>query len=115
MPGSNAVRVWLRVLNMPNQHHFVDAQSAYRLCCQCCCEDPACEVRSVSSSSKCGGARHRASVFSFGVTALYVRNEGCQRKYQNVLASAALADSRHVHTLKYAKLGSRTLIFEKLA
>ena len=48
-------------------------------------------------------------------TALYVHEKCCQPKYQNVLASAAIAFSPHLHTLKYAKLGSRRLVSEKLA
>lgn len=47
---------------------------------------PVCEMRGVLNSSDCCGARHPASVFSFGVTALYVRKERCQYKCQNVLA-----------------------------
>jgi hypothetical protein len=53
--------------------------------------------------------------FSLGVTALYVRKECCQQKYQNVLVSAGIVDSRYLYTLKYAKLGSRRLVSEKLA
>jgi hypothetical protein len=95
---------------MPNFNRSVssDPENARRKYCRCAFEDPVREMRSVLKSSNCCGARRPASVFAFGVTALYVRKERCQYKCRNVLAfldNRRFAAVAHFQTLQISLRG----------
>jgi len=60
-------------------------------------------MRRVANSSNCCGPRRLASVFAFGVTALYVRKKRCQYKCRNVLAFLGSGVFAAVTHFKYCK------------